>query len=134
MRFSRMAAVVAASGIAAVPLLGPASPASAGTSASPGGCAMGTTVPVLDPGGPVRATAWNNGCDTGWIASASLQSSRWYGWHDDVTVRLNGGQRKLLSAGCHGTHDYRVELTASLAGQLTRNKYSRTVTFRCAND
>lgn len=78
-------------------------------------------------GGRLR---YRGGVAIGTRSAGGGRHHRRSGRYSDVTVRLKGGQRKVLSAGCNGTHDYRVELTASYAGQITKHAYTRKVTIR----
>lgn len=78
----------------------------------------------------VQADASSSGCDASWRFTATLQSSRWWGWANDASVSWSGSGNRVVGAGCSGGHDFRVNVygTNSIS---TINRFSNTIYLTC---
>jgi hypothetical protein len=116
-------------------MMASAGPASAGpASAAPATIRplyCGWTHPAPEHGGlGVIGSSSSSGCEGFWRFTATLQSSRWWGWHNDDSRSWNGNGLVFPTSTCAGTHDFRIAFHAD-NGLVGYDEYSPTVTLTC---
>ena len=123
------AAIALAAGITAATAPAPAA-ASVSSTIHPLYCSWNAGPAPSRGGQGVIGRASSSGCESIWNFDATLQSSRWYGWSNDITLSWRGDDLRYPSWTCAGTHDYRVmlEVNNGLVGYTT---YSPQSTLTC---
>lgn len=129
----RRTLAVAGAGVALAAGVLAAAPASAAPATGNAGvlaCSAAGFTPYKAGAVRVQASASSSGCDSSWRFTATLQSSRWWGWANDASVSWSGSGSRVVGAGCAGGHDFRVNVygTNSIS---TINRFSNTIYLTC---
>jgi hypothetical protein len=130
-KLRRIVTTVTVGGALAAGMMAAAGPASAAPSTTIRPLYCGWTHPAPENGGQgVIGSSSSSGCEDFWHFTATLQSSRWYGWNNDDSRSWNGNGLVFPTSTCAGTHDYRIAFHAD-NGLVGYDEYSPTVTLTC---